>query len=85
MNANTVPSYVLAVIRDQGHPVQLVNAFEKPVEAAHASVVENSITRLKKEYQNLKEDWDIHAVKELSCPDEIKFKDLLEEVAANAI
>lgn len=31
MNANTLPSYVLGVVREKGHPIQLVNAFETPV------------------------------------------------------
>ncbi len=28
MNGNTLPVYVLGVVREKGHPVQLVNAFE---------------------------------------------------------
>jgi CRISPR system Cascade subunit CasC len=31
MNANTVPGYVLGLVKDKGQPLQLVNAFEKPV------------------------------------------------------
>ncbi|MFZ2782423.1 MAG: type I-E CRISPR-associated protein Cas7/Cse4/CasC, partial [Rectinemataceae bacterium] len=31
MNGNTLPAYVLGVVREKGHPIQLVNAFEKPV------------------------------------------------------
>ena len=82
MNANTMPSYVLAVIREQGHPIQLVNAFEKPVTAYQgSSIVESSIQALKDEYQKLKDDWGIQAVMELSCPESVRFKELVEEVA----
>jgi len=31
MNANTLPGYVLGLVKDKGQPLQLVNAFEKPV------------------------------------------------------
>ena len=31
MNAHTVPGFVLGLVKDKGQPLQLVNAFEKPV------------------------------------------------------
>ena len=31
MNAHTLPGYVLGLVREKGQPLQLVNAFEKPV------------------------------------------------------
>ena len=31
MNAHTLPGYVLGLVKDKGQPLQLVNAFEKPV------------------------------------------------------
>jgi CRISPR system Cascade subunit CasC len=31
MNAHTLPGYVLGLAKDKGQPLQLVNAFEKPV------------------------------------------------------
>lgn len=30
MNAGVVPAYVLGIIKDNGQPIQLINAFEKP-------------------------------------------------------
>lgn len=31
MNANTLPAYVLGIVKDKGQPIQLVNAFENAV------------------------------------------------------
>ena len=31
MNAHTLPCYVLGLVKNTGQPLQLVNAFEKPV------------------------------------------------------
>jgi CRISPR system Cascade subunit CasC len=31
MNANTLPAYVIGIVKNSGQPLQLVNAFEKPV------------------------------------------------------
>ena len=31
MNAHTLPGYVLGLVKDKGQPLQLINAFEKPV------------------------------------------------------
>lgn len=58
MNGNTLPVYVLGVIRKKGHPIQLVNAFENSIRSAHGYVVE-SINRLNTEYVDLKETWGI--------------------------
>jgi CRISPR-associated protein Cas7/Cse4/CasC subtype I-E len=37
MNAHTLPGYVLGLVKDQGQPVQLINAFEKPIRNFGAS------------------------------------------------
>ena len=31
MNAHTVPGFVLGLVKDKGQPLQLINAFEKPL------------------------------------------------------
>ncbi|MBZ5689952.1 MAG: type I-E CRISPR-associated protein Cas7/Cse4/CasC, partial [Acidobacteriia bacterium] len=31
MNAHTLPGYVLGLVKEKGQPLQLINAFEKPV------------------------------------------------------
>lgn len=37
MNAYTSPGYVLGLVKDKGQPVQLINAFEKPIRSFGAS------------------------------------------------
>lgn len=58
MNAFTLPGYVLGIVRSQGHPVQLVNAFEKPVWRKSKSTFEASIERLCEEYKRLTSTWE---------------------------
>jgi CRISPR system Cascade subunit CasC len=59
MNAYTLPVYVLGIMRDKGHPVQLVNAFEKPVWAKGGnSILEESIEKLLGEYNRLASTWE---------------------------
>ncbi|MFC1596566.1 type I-E CRISPR-associated protein Cas7/Cse4/CasC [Planctomycetota bacterium] len=78
MNANTLPSFVLAVVRDKGHPIQLANAFENPVRSQTGYAAE-SIKRLEAEYEKLKDTWGIDAVLEKRIP-EVKLATLLKEV-----
>jgi len=58
MNGNTIPNYVLGVVRDKGHPIQLVNAFESPIRSSLGYVYE-SVKRLNTEYADLNETWGI--------------------------
>jgi CRISPR system Cascade subunit CasC len=58
MNSNTLPVYVLSVVREKGHPIQLVNAFESPIKSTQGYIAE-SIKRLNAEYVDLKETWGI--------------------------
>ena len=78
MNANTLPGFVLAVVRDKGHPIQLVNAFENPVRA-NQGYADESVRRLKMEYQKLQTTWGLTAVLERSIPD-INLPTFLNEV-----
>lgn len=77
MNGNTVPDYVLGVIREKGHPIQLVNAFERPVRSTQGHAVE-SINRLNAEYVDLKDTWGVEgialATTKNSLKDQINFK-----------
>lgn len=68
MNSNTLPVFVLGVVRESGHPIQLVNAFEAPVKSAQGFALK-SVELLKTEYDRLKETWGLAAVCELSIPD----------------
>ena len=58
MNSNTLPVYVLSVVREKGHPIQLVNAFENPIKSTQG-YIDESIKRLNAEYADLKETWSI--------------------------
>ena len=60
-NANTLPAYVLGVIREAGHPIQLVNAFESPVRPSPNGFVVESINRLNAEFADLKDTWGIES------------------------
>lgn len=68
MNGNTLPAYVLGVVREKGHPVQLVNAFETPVLSSQGYAV-RSVELLKAEYEKLDKTWGIKAVFENAIPD----------------
>lgn len=78
MNAATLPSHVLAVVREKGHPVQLVNAFEKPV-WTRGGLMEESVGQLEREYAHLKETWGLEAALECRMP-ELSLSALLQEV-----
>ena len=78
MNANTLPIYVLGVVRKNGHPIQLINAFEKPIRPSQG-YADQSIELLKAEYDKLSEIWGIEAVYNKAIPD-IKLSELLDEM-----
>jgi CRISPR system Cascade subunit CasC len=60
MNANTLPGYVIGVIREKGHPIQLVNAFEKPIKPfGGKGIFELSKDALDAEYNTLKTRWKL--------------------------
>lgn len=67
MNAATLPSYVLGVKR-RGHPLQLVNAFERPVKSS-AGHLEKAVQALNKELQTMKDTWGITNERETAIPD----------------
>lgn len=68
INGNTIPSFVLGIVREKGHPIQLVNAFESPIKSSQGYTAK-SVELLKSEYDKLKETWGIEAVYEKSIPD----------------
>jgi CRISPR system Cascade subunit CasC len=83
MNGNTLPSFVLGVVREKGHPVQLVNAFENPVRPAQGYAAK-SIELLKSEYAKLSNTWGLEAVCEKAIP-EVSMKAFLEGVVKHVI
>lgn len=83
MNGNTLPDYVLGVVRDKGHPIQLVNAFENPVRPAQGYSA-RSIELLKAEYEKLYETWGIRALLKREIPD-VSMEDFIDEVVKHVI
>ncbi len=60
MNGYTRPAYVLGLVREKGHPVQLVNAFEQPIwNASGKGIMSASIAKLKEEEELLNKTWKL--------------------------
>ncbi|MFA4945601.1 MAG: type I-E CRISPR-associated protein Cas7/Cse4/CasC [Lentisphaeria bacterium] len=68
MNAHTLPVYVLGIVKDQGQPIQLINAFEKPVRGKDG-LAAASVEAMKAHHEALKKTWSIATVAELAIPD----------------
>lgn len=68
MNANTLPSYVLGVVKDKGQPLQLINAFEKSISAKNG-LMGVSTAALKEHHEQLKKTWGITPTAEAAIPD----------------
>lgn len=68
MNAHTLPCYVLGLVKDKGQPIQLINAFEKPV-ASKNGIADASVAALKAHHEQLKATWGIKPVVEVAIPD----------------
>ena len=83
MNGNTLPAYVFGVVREKGHPIQLINAFESAVRSS-SGYSEKSVDLLKSEYAKLKETWGIKAVFEKAIPD-IGLTAFLNEVVEHVV
>jgi CRISPR system Cascade subunit CasC len=81
MNGNTLPIYVLAVVRAKGHPIQLVNAFENPIRP-NQGYGTRAVELLKAEYARLKEIWGVEAAFEKAVP-EVGLKELLDGLVAH--
>jgi len=62
MNGNTFPAYVLGIVRDKGHPIQLVNAFENPVRPTLQGFILESINQMNAEYNDLEETWGVGSI-----------------------
>lgn len=78
MHAATLPFFVLAIVREKGHPVQLVNAFEEPV-WTRGGLAGESRRKLEEEYTRLASTWGIEAAAECRMPD-MPLADLLDRV-----
>jgi CRISPR system Cascade subunit CasC len=83
MNSNTLPVHVLGVVREKGHPIQLVNAFESPVRSSQGYAAK-SVELLKLEYAKLEATWGVKAVFEKAIPD-VSMTAFLEGVIEHVI
>lgn len=84
MNANTVPGYVLCVLRETGHPIQLINAFEQAVWSQHGQgMLQPSIKKMEEEYTRLQDTWGVGGTA-LRMP-EISLATLMEEVKKHVV
>lgn len=83
MNGNTMPVYVFGVVREKGHPIQLVNAFENPIRT-NQGYAAKSVELLKTEYKKLKDTWGIEAVFEKAIPD-VSLQTFLDEVVNHVV
>lgn len=81
MNAHTLPCYVLGLVKDKGQPLQLVNAFEKPI-FSKSGFVDASIAALKEHHEQLKKTWGIQPVVEVAIPDK-SLDDFCKEIIAH--
>jgi CRISPR system Cascade subunit CasC len=68
MNANTLPGYVLGLVKEKGQPLQLINAFEKPVSSKNG-LMDASIVALKEHHEQLKKTWGLKPSAEVAIPD----------------
>lgn len=60
MNANVPPHFVLGIVREQGQPLQLVNAFESPITPhGNSSILNGSVKKLCEYYEALKAGWNL--------------------------
>ncbi len=85
MNAGVRPAYVLGIIKDKGQPIQLINAFEKPITfGKDGSILERSIAELKAQHTALKTTWSISPREEVAMPD-VNITDFIQRLAAHAI
>lgn len=81
MNAHTLPSYVLGLVKEKGQPLQLVNAFEKPVSPKNG-LMDTSIEAIKNHHAQLKTTWGIKPELEIAIPDK-SLDDFCKEILSH--
>jgi CRISPR system Cascade subunit CasC len=70
MNASVPPSCVLGLYKAAGQPVQLINAFEKPIRGNGSGLVAASIKEMTDHHQQLKTTWGIETTTEVLVPED---------------
>ena len=69
MNAATLPNTVLGVVKEKGQPLQLINAFEKPISAKQNGLATSSAERMKAHHKELNETWGLTPTAEVWLPE----------------
>lgn len=60
MHATTLPGLVLGIVRERGHPIQLVNAFERPIRPiGPKGLFEVSVMEMLKEHGRINATWGL--------------------------
>ncbi|MDP3851328.1 MAG: type I-E CRISPR-associated protein Cas7/Cse4/CasC [Luteolibacter sp.] len=73
MNGATLPVEVLGIRKDKGQPLQLINAFEKPIKANGNGYAVNSKAEMLKHHADLKSLWGIEtSVESLLTDDKLE-------------
>lgn len=83
MNAHTLPAYVLGIVKDKGQPIQLINAFEKPVVSKNG-IIDASVDTLKVHHAQLKKTWNIQTTVEVAIPD-VDIGTFCERIVAHVV
>jgi CRISPR system Cascade subunit CasC len=81
MNAATLPFEVLGIFKSKGQPIQLINAFESPVQANGKGLAATSLEALRGELTKLKTTWGIE--QEESWLTEIGIQAFLEKLTSH--
>lgn len=68
MNAHTLPGFVLGLVKEKAQPLQLINAFEKPVNSKNG-LIDASVAALKEHHEQSKKTWGIQPALEVAIPD----------------
>lgn len=85
MNAGVMPAYVLGIIKDKGQPIQLINAFEKPMRSGKdGTILERSIAELKTHHAGLKTTWAITPTEEVAMP-EVNITEFIQRLTAHVL
>lgn len=85
MNGHVLPGFVLGIVRKEGHPVQFVNAFEKPVRVnGSGGLFDASVEALKKEHERLNHGWELkkRELASVAMPDKA-LSQFLDELTAH--
>ena len=82
MNGATLPGAVLGIRKSQGHPLQLVNAFETPVAANGGGLLAKSEEVLRQHHDRLKSIWGVETDVEVWLDEDTPIDSFLDQLLA---